>query len=59
VAVTEYVPIAVTSLVAPDGPPPHKKVAPGVVEVAVSVTVVLEQVSGRGVFIPILGGVIF
>jgi len=51
--------MAVMLLVAPDGPPAHKKVAPEVVEVAVSVTVVLEQVSARAGFIPTFGGVIF
>lgn len=57
VAVTVYVPEVETDLVAPVPPPLHAYVTPGVADVAVSVTLVLLQVSVAGGFIFTSGGV--
>ena len=59
VAVTEYVPAVLTVLVAVVVPAPQSYVAPVVVEDAVKVTLVTEQVKSAGVAIVILGIITF
>lgn len=59
VTVTEYGPGPVTVLLTVVTPPPQLKVAPVVVEEAVSVSVVVVQVKVTGAAMAELGGVVF